>query len=71
MFRCVLGLSLLLAAFSSVSAQTAQSAEEIQAVLSRAEALYYEAEYKETIQLLIPVDAALKDNPAGFRRASR
>ena len=63
MFRCVLGLSLLLAAFSSVSAQTAQSAEEIQAVLSRAEALYYEAEYKETIQLLIPVDAALNGQP--------
>jgi tetratricopeptide (TPR) repeat protein len=63
MFRCVLGLSLLLAAFSSVSAQTAQSAEEIQAVLSRAEALYYEAEYKETIQLLTPVDVALKDQP--------
>jgi len=63
MFRCVLGLSLLIAAFSSVSAQTAQSAEEIQAVLSRAEALYYEAEYKETIQLLIPVDVALKDQP--------
>jgi hypothetical protein len=66
MFRCLLGLSLLLAAISSVSAQTAQSAEEIQAVLSRAEALYYEAEYKETIQLLMPVDVALKDQPGRF-----
>ena len=64
MFRCVLG-SVPFACSLLVSPRTNREVllEEIQAVLSRAEALYYEAEYKETIQLLNPVDVALREQP--------
>jgi len=64
MVRCLFGLSFLLVTFSSLGFQTALSPENIQTTLSRGETLYYEAQFKESIQLLIPLDLALAKQPS-------
>jgi tetratricopeptide (TPR) repeat protein len=67
MFFQLLALSLLFAAFSSVTAQTPRTPEEIQATLSRAETLYRQARFKESIQLLTPLDRLLQGRPDHVR----
>jgi tetratricopeptide (TPR) repeat protein len=45
-------------------AQVRITAQDIQSTLARAEQLYFEARFKEAVQTLTPLDAALKDQPA-------
>ena len=69
MFRCLIGLSLLIVAASSVAAQTQSSSVDIQTELSRAEALYFKAQFKESIVILLPLDVALRDQPGRIPEA--
>jgi len=63
MFRYIVILSLVLI-LSIAAAQRAMSQEDIERTLSRAQALYYEAHFKDSIDLLLPVDAMLRQQPA-------
>jgi tetratricopeptide (TPR) repeat protein len=60
MFRYLLGFCLCITAFESCLAQTTVTDQDIQNTLSRAERLYFEARFRESIQLLTPLDLALK-----------
>ena len=62
-FLSLLTISVLLAASSTGTAQTPRTADEIQATLSRAETLYYQARFRESIQLLTPLDRLLQGKP--------
>ena len=62
MVRGLLWLSAFLFAISP-SLQAPISTDSIQNTLSRAEALYYNAEFSEAIQLLAPLDLALAEQP--------
>jgi hypothetical protein len=64
MFRCLFGLFFLLVSSSTVRAQTVPSPADIQSMLSRSEDLYFEAQFKESIQLLTPLDRALAEQAA-------
>ena len=46
------------------SVQRATSQEDIERTLTRAQNLYYEARFKDSVDLLLPVDAALRQRPA-------
>ena len=46
------------------SVQRAMSQEDIERTLTRAQTLYYEAQFKDSVDLLLPVDAALRQQPA-------
>ena len=46
------------------SVQRATSQEDIERTLTRAQNLYYEARFKDSVDLLLPVDAALRERPA-------
>jgi len=63
MFRHFAVVLVVLNAFSSVLAQAQISPESIQSTLSQAEGLYFEARFRESIQLLIPLDQALQEQP--------
>jgi Tfp pilus assembly protein PilF len=64
MFRYIVILSLALI-LSIAGAQRAMSQEDIERTLTRAQALYYEAHFKDSVELLLPVDAMLRQQPAG------
>src|SRR4249919_1644751 len=63
MFRHFAVVLLVLITFSTVLAQTPISPESIQSTLSQAESLYFEARFRESIQLLIPLDQSLQEQP--------
>src|SRR5262245_50494088 len=54
MLRNAFGVFVLISAL-----QVATSPNDVNAALSSAERLYYEAQFKEAIDLLLPIDAAL------------
>jgi tetratricopeptide (TPR) repeat protein len=60
MGRCRYGLCLLLVVVTSVHGQSPVSPESVQTTLARSEILYYEARFRESIQLLTPIDKALQ-----------
>src|SRR6476660_2969950 len=62
MVRGLLWLSAFLFAISP-SLQAPISTDSVQNTLSRAEALYYNAEFREAIQLLAPLDLVLAEQP--------
>jgi tetratricopeptide (TPR) repeat protein len=62
MLRNIVVLSLVLIV-SAGSVQRAFSQEDIERTLTRAQALYYEARFKDSIDLLLPIDATLRQQP--------
>jgi len=62
MSRYIVMFSIVLVA-SIGSVQRATSQEDIERTLTRAQNLYYEARFKDSVDLLLPVDAALRDRP--------
>ena len=56
MFRYIVILSLVLI-LSIAGVQRAMSQEDIERTLSRAQTLYYEAHFKDSVALLLPLDA--------------
>jgi tetratricopeptide (TPR) repeat protein len=58
MFRNIVIVSFLFVLLAGVS-QRALSQGEVETTLGRAQALYYEAKFNDSVQLLLPVDAAL------------
>ena len=46
------------------SVQRATSQEDIERTLTRAQNLYYEARFKDSVDLLLPLYAALRQRPA-------
>ena len=63
MFRYTVILSLVLI-LSIAGVQRAMSQEDVERTLARAQSLYYEAHFKDSIDLLLPVDAMLRQQPA-------
>src|SRR4030095_1024415 len=63
MVRNLLGLCAFLVAIWP-SQQTPISTDSLLSTLSRAEALYYEAQFNESIQLLAPLDLPLAEQPS-------
>lgn len=59
MFRNIVIVSFLIVLSAGV-AQRALSQEDVDTTLRRAQALYFEARFKDSVQLLLPVDAALR-----------
>src|SRR5262252_2698143 len=62
MLRYVLGALALIA-----SLQVAAPQDDVNSSLARAEQLYYEAQFRESIDLLLPIDAALGSQPEGLQ----
>src|SRR5262245_56258670 len=62
MYRYIVVFALALAV-SPASAQRAVSQEDVERTLTRAQALYYEARFKDSVELLLPVDAMFRQGP--------
>lgn len=62
MLRNIVVLSLVLL-ISAGSVQHAFSQDDIERTLTRAQSLYYEARFKDSIDLLLPIDATLRQQP--------
>src|SRR5688572_22723795 len=59
----------ILASFLFVSAALSQSAiprQDIDTALARAEALYFEARFRESLEAIMPLDVALQQEPQRF-----
>jgi len=67
MARYTVNLAFVLV-LSIVVVRRAESQEDVERTLTRAQALYYEAHFKDSVDLLLPVDAALskKTSPVGL-----
>ena len=61
-------LSLVLVGLSGF-AQRALSQEDIEGTLNRAQALYYEARFKDSVDLLLPLDATLRQRPERIKQS--
>ena len=62
MLRYVLGALALI-----TSVQVAAPQDDVNSALARAEQLYYEARFREAVDLLLPIDAALGSQPEGLQ----
>jgi tetratricopeptide (TPR) repeat protein len=62
MLRYVLGALALI-----TSLQVAAPQDDVNSALARAEQLYYEARFREAVDLLLPIDAALGTQPEGLQ----
>src|SRR5215510_8918641 len=62
MLRNIVVLSLVLV-ISAGSVQRAFSQDDTERTLTRAQALYYEARFKDSVDLLLPLDATLRQQP--------
>ena len=62
MFRNILILCLVLIASIGL-VQRVLSQDDVEGTLNRAQALYYEARFKDSVELLLPVDARLRQQP--------
>src|SRR5262245_10734997 len=60
MYRIIVTLLLVLIASISL-VQLALSQDDIEGTLTRAQNLYYEARFKDSVDLLLPVDAKLRE----------
>lgn len=67
MARYIITLASVLV-LSMAVVQRAESQEDVERTLNQAQALYYEAHFKDSVDLLLPVDAALrqKTSPVGL-----
>ena len=61
-------LSLVLVGLSGF-AQRALSQDDIEGTLNRAQALYYEARFKDSVDLLLPLDATLRQRPERIKQS--
>jgi tetratricopeptide (TPR) repeat protein len=62
MLRNILIVSLVLIASVGL-VQRALSQDDVEGTLNRAQALYYEARFKDSVELLLPIDASLRQRP--------
>ena len=61
-------LRYILGAFALItSLQVAAPQDDVNSALARAEQLYYEAQFRESIDLLLPIDAALGSQAEGLQ----
>jgi hypothetical protein len=51
--------------------QRASAQDDLEGTLTRAQALYYEARFKDSVELLLPLDAALRQQPAQVSQSIR
>ena len=62
MFRNIVIVALLIIVWTGLL-QGVSPQEDLESILSRAEALYYEARFKDSVELLLPVDVRLRQQP--------
>jgi tetratricopeptide (TPR) repeat protein len=65
MFRLIVGFTFVIGAYALSQSSIPQ--QDIDSAVARAEALYFEARFRESIEVILPLDAALRQEPQRIR----
>src|SRR5262245_26128099 len=64
-------LNFLIISLAILPVPRQEAKQDVNAVLARSEALYYDASFKEALELLVPLDQALRSEPGHLQEKGR